>query len=104
MGTLSDRSLRGERRRSDGKATPLRSCRADLVPGLSCVWDVHASLWLCRSLLPFAFDLEKSSDVEGGALREHVARIQPQSWHWSRIGVGLLCVQNILSKSGIFGW
>ena len=29
--TPSDRSLRGERRRSDGTATTLRSCRADLA-------------------------------------------------------------------------
>jgi hypothetical protein len=28
----SDRSLRGESRRSDGKANTLRSCRADLAP------------------------------------------------------------------------
>ena len=55
-------------RRSDGKATTLRSSRADLaIPGLSCVWDVHASLGLCRSLLPLAFDLEKSSDMVGAA-------------------------------------
>jgi hypothetical protein len=42
---------------------PRRSCS---IPGLSCVWDVHASLGLCRSLLPLAFDLEKSSDMVGG--------------------------------------
>ena len=31
VGTPSDLSLRGESRRSDGKATTLRSCRADLA-------------------------------------------------------------------------
>jgi hypothetical protein len=41
---------------------PRRSCS---IPGPLCVWDVHASLGLCRSLLPLAFDLEKSSDRVG---------------------------------------
>jgi hypothetical protein len=36
--TPSDRSLRGERRRSDGKATTLRSSRADLA----AFWGCHA--------------------------------------------------------------
>jgi hypothetical protein len=26
------------------------------------------------------------------------------SQHWSRIGMGMLCAQNVLAKSGIFGW
>ncbi len=34
--TPSDRALRGERRRSDGKATPLRSSRADLAVLKGC--------------------------------------------------------------------
>jgi hypothetical protein len=68
--TPSDRSLRGESRSSDGKATTLRSIprRSCSILGLSCVWDVHASLGLCRSLLPVAFDLEKSSDMVGARL------------------------------------
>ena len=38
---------------------------------------------------------------ERGVRREQVALIQPQSWHWSRIGMGLLCAQDALAKSGI---
>ena len=48
-------------RKGDGAAlNARRSCR---IPRLSCAWDVHASSGLRRSLLPLAFDLEKSSDL-----------------------------------------
>jgi len=106
----SDRSLRGESRRSDGKATTLRSSCSDLAVfrdyHCACVWDVHASLGLCRSLLPLAFDLDKSRDKVGARrMREQVATAHPaSSWHWSRINMGLMCAQKFLAKSGIFGW
>jgi hypothetical protein len=74
--TPSDRSLRGESRRSDGKATTLRSSRADLAAfrGFHALGTFMRRLELCRSLLPLAFDLEKSSDVVG-ASRMAVAQV-----------------------------
>ena len=50
-----------------------RSCS---IPGLSCAWDVHASLGLCRSLLPLAFDPEKSSD-RGGSEAHGTSKSRP---------------------------
>ena len=52
---------------------PRRSCS---IPGLSCAWDAHASLGLCRSLLPLAFDLEKSSD-RGGSEAHGASKSRP---------------------------
>ncbi len=74
--TPSDRSLRGERRRSDGTATTLPSSRADLAVFRCCfcVWSVHASLGLCRSLLPLALDLEKSSNMVGARHQAGIGR------------------------------
>ena len=47
---------------------------------------------LCRSLIPLAFDLEKSSDMVGAKRMARASRAPPTStWHWSRIGTGLLC-------------
>ena len=39
-----------------------------------CVWSVHASLGLCRSLLPLALDLETSSDVVGARHQDGIGR------------------------------
>jgi hypothetical protein len=76
--------------------------RSGSIPGLPCAWDVHASLGLCRSLLPLAFDLEKSPDIVGARLTARATRAHPtSSWHWSRIGMGLLCAQKVLATSGI---
>jgi hypothetical protein len=77
--TPSDRSLRGERRRSDGKA----SSDAAFIPRRACglPW-LGRSLGLCRSLLPLAFDLEKSSGMVGArrlARSEQVALVQHQA-------------------------
>jgi hypothetical protein len=56
-----------DRNGDDAAFVRRRSCR---ILWLSCVWGVHASLRLRRSLLPLAFDLEKSSDMgERGAWR-----------------------------------
>ncbi len=91
--TPSDRSLRGERRQNgDDAALMLR--RSGSIPGLSCAWDVHASLGLCRSLLPLALDLEKSPDMMGARRKARASRAHPtKNWHWSRIGMGSLCAQ-----------
>jgi hypothetical protein len=78
---------------------PRRSCS---ISGLPCAWDVHASLGLCRSLLPLAFDLEKSPDIVGARLTARATRAHPtSSLHWSRIGMGLLCAQKVFATSGI---
>jgi hypothetical protein len=40
---------------------------------------------LCRSLIPLAFDLDKSSDMMGARLVARASRAHPtSSWHWSR--------------------
>jgi len=78
--TPSDRSMRGYRHRSDGKATALRSCRADLaVFGDVMRLGRPASLRLCRSLLPLAFDLEKSNDMVGARREARASRAHPTS-------------------------
>jgi hypothetical protein len=75
------------RKGDDAAFIPRRSCR---TPEMSCVWDVHASLGLGRSLLPLSFDLEKSSDVVGARRMVRASRAHPtSSRHWSRIGMGL---------------
>ena len=59
-----------------------RSCS---LPGPLCVWDVHASR-LCRSLLPLAFDLEKSPDMVGARRTARASRARrTSSRHWSRM-------------------
>jgi hypothetical protein len=56
-----------------GTATTLRSCRADLA----AFRDVRASLGLCRSLLPLAFDLENSGDMVGARRMAQPSRAHP---------------------------
>ena len=51
--------------------------RSGSTPGLSCVWDVHASLGLCRSPLPLAFDLEKPPDMVGARRMARARRPRP---------------------------
>ena len=69
--------------------------------GEVCARDVHASLGRCRSLLPLAFDLEKSSDMMGARLMtREIVPIQPQA-DWSRSGKGLLGAQKTIAESGI---
>jgi hypothetical protein len=100
--TPSDRSLRGESRRSDGTATTLHSSRADLAVFQNCpASGTSVRRWgLGRLLLPLAFDLEKSRDMVGARRMARASRAhQTSSWHWSRIGMGLLCAQNVLPNS-----
>jgi hypothetical protein len=93
--TPSDRSLRGESRRCDGKATTLRSFRADLavLPGFDAFVTSLRRWGPCRSLLSLASDLEKSSEWERvcgvctGAWHSEVAHIQLQA------GIGHLFVE-----------
>jgi hypothetical protein len=63
------------RRKGDDAALMPR--RSGSIAGLSCAWDVHASLGLCRSLLPLLFDLEKSPDMEGASRRARASRAHP---------------------------
>ena len=100
------RSLRDERCRSDGEASTLPSGRARTcsIPGLICMRDVHASLELCRSPLPLASDLDKSSDMMGARLTTRARRAHRiSSRHWSRTGMGLVCARKILAKSVLLG-
>ena len=68
----------------------------------SCVWDVRASLELCRWLLTLAFDLEKSSDVVGASrmarLSEQVAPI-PYEAGMRSVLVWACCVRRIFSPT-----
>ena len=88
-----------ERRRRSAHAAPILQHSGTLMRlGRPCV------MGLCRSLLPLAFDLEKSPDIVGARLTARATRAHPtSSWHWSRIGMGLLCAQKVLATSGIFG-
>lgn len=87
----SDRSLRGVRRRSYGKATTLRSSLA-----------VHASLALCRSPLAPRIRHREAQRYDG---REARSRGHPtSSRHRSRLCIGLPCVQDAIAQSGISGW
>ena len=87
--TPSDRSLRGESRRSDGKANTLRSCRADLA----AFRDPHAfgtsmRHWGCagRSYPSHSTSRSEAMWWGRGSRREQLAPIQPQDG----IGRGLV--------------
>ena len=71
---------------SGSGALPARGCQGLLVLVLSCLgvaWAVG------------------ESDAHG---MTRTSRTHPTtSWHWSRLGMGLLCAQKVLAKSGIFG-
>ena len=47
-----------------------------------CATSVHASLGLCRSLVPLSLDLEKSSDMVGARRIERSSRAHP--WNLKR--------------------
>jgi hypothetical protein len=50
-----------------------------------------------QAALPLAFDLEKSRDMVGARRTARASRAHPtSSWNWSRIGMGLLCAQNVV--------
>jgi hypothetical protein len=80
--SASDRSLRGESRRSDGTATTLRSCRADLAAFRGC-----RALWTSmrrrgcagRSYPSHSTSRSAPTSWERGSRREQLAPIQPQA-------------------------
>ena len=87
--TPSDRSLRGERRRSDGTATTLRSSRADLAVFRAChALGTSSRRWSCggRSYPSHSTSRSPPTWRERGAWREQVAPIRPQA------GVGRVLV------------
>ncbi len=103
-GRCEARDAVSDRNGGDAALIPRRSCR---IPWLTCVWDVRALLGLCRSLLPLAFDLEKSSDMVGARRMAQPRRAHPTSklalvayWY----GPAVCVAQNILAQSGIFRW
>ena len=78
----SDRSLRGERRRSDGTATTLRSCRADLAEFRACrALGTPMRRWGCagRSYPSHSTSRSPPTSWERGSRREQLAPIQPQA-------------------------
>jgi hypothetical protein len=80
--TPSDRSLQGERRRSDGKATTLRSSRSDLAVFRSFhAFGTSMRLWGCagRSYPSHSTTRSPAMWWERGSWREQVAPIQPQA-------------------------
>jgi hypothetical protein len=116
--TPSDRSLRGESRRSDGTATTLRSSRADFAGfrgcrafGTSmrrwgCAGRSYPSHWSSRSPRTWweRGELEKSPDMVGARRMARARRADPTpSWHGSHIGM-CLYAQKVIAKSGTFGW
>jgi hypothetical protein len=85
----SDRSLRGESRRSDGTATTLRSSRADLAVFRAChALGTSSRRWSCggRSYPSHSTSRSPPTWRERGAWREQVAPIRPQA------GVGRVLV------------
>ena len=105
--TPSDRSLRGERRRSDGKSTRLRSCRADLA----AFRDPHAfgtsmRHWGCagRSYPSYSTSRSPPTSWERGSQREQLAPIQPQACI-GRVLVWACCVRRKFSPHLAYcGW
>jgi hypothetical protein len=80
--TPSDRSLRGERRRSDGTATTLRSSRADLAAFRAChVFGTSLRRWGCAGLSYPSHSTSRSPPTswERGERREQVASMQPEA-------------------------
>ena len=85
----SDRSLRGESRRSDGTATTLRSCRADLAVFRGChALGTSVRRWGCagRSYPSHSTSRNPPTWWERGARRGQVAPIRPEA------GVGRVLV------------
>ena len=88
--TLSDRSLRGESSRSDGKSTMLLSSRADLAVFRAChAFGTSSRRWGCagRSYPSHSTSRSPAMWWERVAWREKVAPIQPQAG----IGRVLVC-------------
>ena len=104
----SDRSLRGERRRSDGTATTLRSCRADLAAFRG--WHALGTSmrrWGCagRSYPSHSTSRSPPTSWERGSRREQLAPIQPQACIGRRVLVWACCVRRKFSPHLAYcGW
>ena len=103
----SGRSLRGERRRSDGTATTLRSCRGDLAAfrGFHAL-GTSMRRWGCagRSYPSHSTSRSPPTWWERGERREQVAPIQPQAGI-GRVLVWACCVRSKLSPHPAYcGW
>ena len=80
--TPSDRSLRGESRRSDGKATTLRSSRADLAVFRAChALETSMRRWGCagRSYPSHSTSRSPPTSWERGSRREQLAPIRHEA-------------------------
>ena len=97
--TPSDRSVRGESRRSDGKATTLRSSRADLaVIRAYHALGTSSHRWGCagRSHPSHSFSRSPPTSWERGERREQVASMQPEAGI-GRVLVWACCVRRTFS-------
>ena len=95
----SDRSLRGESRRSDGKATTLCSCRADLAAfrdPYAFGTPMRRGACAGRSYPSHSTSRSESMWWERGARREQVAPIQPEAGI-GRVLVWACCVRSKFS-------
>ena len=105
--TPSDRSLRGESRRSDGKATTLRLSRADLAAFRGChAFGTSMRRWGCagRSYPSHSTSRSPAMWSERGAWREQVAPIQLEAGI-GRVFVWACCVRRTLSPHlACCGW
>jgi hypothetical protein len=105
--TPNERSLRGESRRSDGKATTLRSSRADLAAFRAFhALGTFMRRWGCagRSYPSHSTSRSPAMWWERGARREQVAPIGPEAGI-GRVLVWACCVPSKFSPHlGIFGW
>jgi len=97
--TRSERSLRGESRRSDGMANTLRSCRADLAAfrGFHAL-GTSMRRWGCagRSYPSHSTSRSPPTSWERGSRREQLAPIQPQAGI-GRVLVWACCVRRKFS-------
>jgi len=105
--TPSYRSLRGESRRSDGKATTLFSSRAELAVFRAChALETSMRRWGCagRSYPSHSTSRSPPTWWQGVARREQVAPIQPQAGI-GRVLVWACCVRSKLSPHPAYcGW
>ena len=95
----SGRSLRGERRRSDGKATTLHSSRADLAVFRAChAFGTSSRRWGCagRSYPSHSTSRSPPTWWEGCARREQVAPIRSEAGI-GRVLVWACCVRSKFS-------
>jgi hypothetical protein len=105
--TPSERSVRGESRRSDGKATTLRSSRVYLAVFRGChAFGTSMRRWGCAGRSYPSHSTSRSPAIwwERGARREQVAPIGPEAGI-GRVLVWACCVRRTLSLHLAYcGW